>query len=54
MNEVNFSVEKIDGGFLVYVNSLEEPGFRKIVRKLSEVVAILKEAMAGPAAVAEE
>jgi hypothetical protein len=53
MNEVNISIEKIDGGFLVYVNA-EDKSFRKIVRKLSEVVAIVKQEMAGPAAVAEE
>jgi hypothetical protein len=45
MNEVSINIEKIDGGFLVYVNSTEGPGFRKIVRKLSEVVAIVKDAM---------
>jgi hypothetical protein len=47
MNEVNVSIEKIDGGFLVYVNS-ETISFRKIVKRMSEVVSILKEAMADP------
>ena len=42
MDEVNVSIEKIDGGFLVYVNA-EDKSFRKIVRKLSEVVAIVKQ-----------
>ena len=43
--EVNVNIEKIDGGFLVYVNDFEN-GRRVIVRKLSEVVAIVKEALA--------
>jgi hypothetical protein len=47
MNEVNVSIEKIDGGFLV-CGSSSVKDFRKIVRKLSEVVAIIKEMMTDP------
>jgi hypothetical protein len=42
--EVNFNVEKIDGGFIVQTSNYTG-GSRKIVRKLSEVVALLKAAM---------
>ena len=41
MNEVNFNVEKNDGGFVVYVANVDG-STRKIVRKLSEVIALLK------------
>jgi hypothetical protein len=44
MNEVSFYVEKIDGGFIIGVNTANESS-RKIVRKLSEVIALLKAAM---------
>ena len=40
MDDVYFSVTKMDGGFLVEIES-----GRKIVRRISEVVAILKEVM---------
>ena len=40
MDEKYFSVIKVEGGFIVDSN---EP--RKVVRRLSEVVALLKEAM---------
>lgn len=44
MNEVGFNVEKVDGGFIVYISNADN-STRKIVRKLSEVVALLKAAM---------
>lgn len=40
MEEKYFSVTKVEGGFIVDTN---EP--RKVVRKLSEVISILKEYM---------
>lgn len=43
--EVNISVEKVDGGFIVYINK-EDFNRRLIVRKLSEVVALVKEHLA--------
>jgi len=45
MNKVNFNVEKIDGGFIVCVNTPDN-NTRKIVRKLSEVIALLKTTLA--------
>ena len=44
MNEVNVNVEKVDGGFIVYISNTNDSS-RKIVRKLSEVIALLKAAM---------
>ncbi len=46
MKEVAFFVEKIEGGFIVTCPPTgDEYQPRKIVRKLSEVVTLLKEAM---------
>lgn len=39
MEEKCFQVVKVDGGFIIETES------RKIVRKLSEVIALLKETM---------
>lgn len=41
MNEVNFNVEKIEGGFIVQISTRDDER-RVIVRKLSEVIALLK------------
>lgn len=50
--EKHFSIRKLDGGFVVDYSSDNEDGVNtKIVRKLSEVVALVKAHLAEPATV---
>ena len=37
------TIQKLDGGFLIEAGSEDIEGYRKIVRKLSEVMAEVKE-----------
>ena len=50
MREKYISIQKLDGGFIIEYND-ETSDHRKIVRKLSEVVALVKEQLKEPATV---